>query len=41
MLGTKIDIKEIRYESVYWIHLAHDSDKGWALVTTAMNLLVT
>jgi hypothetical protein len=36
-----MDIKEIRWESVEWIHLAQDRDWSWALVSTATNLWVS
>jgi hypothetical protein len=32
----KTDLKEIRWEAVYWIHLAQDSDQWLALVITVM-----
>jgi hypothetical protein len=33
-----MDIKGIRWESVYWIDLVED-DMLWAVVNTAMNLV--
>jgi hypothetical protein len=35
-----MDLKEIGWEGVDWINLAHDRDQWWVLVNTAMNLLV-
>jgi hypothetical protein len=35
-----MDLKEIRWKSVDWIHLALDSDQWWVLVNTVMNLQV-
>jgi hypothetical protein len=39
-MGKKIktDLKEVRYESVDWIHLAQDRDQWRALEKTVMNL---
>jgi hypothetical protein len=36
--NIRIDIREIRYEGVDWIDLAHDRDQWRALVNTVMNL---
>jgi hypothetical protein len=36
----RIDLQEIRWNGVDWIHLAHDRDLWQALVNTAMNLRV-
>jgi hypothetical protein len=32
----KIELKEIRYESVDWIHLDQDRNQWWALANTVM-----
>jgi hypothetical protein len=31
--NIKMDLKEIRFGGVDWIHLAQDRDQWWALVT--------
>jgi len=36
----RIDLKEISWEGVDWIHLAQDTDQLPALVNTVMNLRV-
>jgi hypothetical protein len=36
----RMDLKEIGYEGMGWIILAHDRDWWWALVNTAANLLI-
>jgi hypothetical protein len=38
--GMKMDIREIGWESMEWIHLAQDRDRWRALVDTVMNLRV-
>jgi hypothetical protein len=38
--NVKIDLREIGFGDVDWIHLAEDRDRWWALVNTVMNLLV-
>jgi hypothetical protein len=38
--GIRMELKEIGWGSVYWIHLAHDVDRWRALVNTVMNLRV-
>jgi hypothetical protein len=38
--NIKMDIKEIGWEYVDWIHLAQDRDRWRALVNTVMNLRV-
>jgi hypothetical protein len=38
--NTKMDLGEIGFEDVYWIHLAQDRDRWRALVNTVMNLRV-
>jgi hypothetical protein len=34
----KLDIKEIEWEDMNWIHLAQDRDQWRALVNTVMNI---
>jgi hypothetical protein len=38
--NTEMDLKEIGFVDVYWIHWAQDRDRWRALVNTVMNLLV-
>jgi hypothetical protein len=38
--GLRIDLREIGWGSVEWIHLAQDRDQWWAVVNTVMNLQV-
>jgi hypothetical protein len=38
--NIKMDIREIVFGDVDWIHLARDRDRWWALVNTVMNLRV-
>jgi hypothetical protein len=38
--NIRMDLKEIGWESVEWIHLAQDRDWWWALVNMVMNLQV-
>jgi hypothetical protein len=38
--NTKIDLGEIGFGDVDWIHLVQDRDRWWALVNTVMNLRV-
>jgi hypothetical protein len=33
---VRIDLREIGWEGVDWIHLAQDKDKWWAYVKTVM-----
>jgi len=33
-----MDVREIGWECVYWIHLAQDRDWWWSLVKMVMNL---
>jgi hypothetical protein len=35
-----MNIREITYEGVDWIHQAQDRDRYWVLVNTVMNLRV-
>jgi hypothetical protein len=37
---NKLDIWEIRFGGVDWIHLAQGRDRWWALVNTTMNFCV-
>jgi hypothetical protein len=39
--NIKMDIREIVFEGVDWIHLAQNKDRWWALVNTVMDLWVT
>jgi ribosome biogenesis protein Nip4 len=36
--SIKMDLREIGFGDVEWIHLAQKKDRWWALVNTAMNL---
>jgi hypothetical protein len=36
----RMDIREVGWEGVDWIHLAQDRDQWWAVVKTVMNLQV-
>jgi hypothetical protein len=38
--NIKMDLEEIGFGGVDWIHLAQDRDRWWALVKTVMNLRV-
>jgi hypothetical protein len=38
--GIKMDLREIVWWGVEWIHLAQDRDCWWALVNAVMNLRV-
>jgi hypothetical protein len=38
--GIKMDLEEIGWGGVEWIHLAQDRDCWWALVNVVMNLRV-
>jgi hypothetical protein len=35
-----MDVREIGWEAVDWMHLAQDRDQWWALVNMIMNLRV-
>jgi hypothetical protein len=35
-----MDLREIRWEDMDWMHLAQDRDDRWAVVNTVMNLRV-
>jgi hypothetical protein len=36
--NIRIDLREIGWEGVDWIHLSQDRDHWWALVNVVMNL---
>jgi hypothetical protein len=38
--NIKMDLKEIGWEDVYWIHLDQDRGQWWDVVNTVMNLWV-
>jgi hypothetical protein len=38
--NIKMDLREIGFRDVDWIHLAQDRDRWWALVNTVMKLRV-
>jgi hypothetical protein len=38
--NIRVDLKEIAWEGVDWIHLAQDRDRWWALVNTVMNFQI-
>jgi hypothetical protein len=38
--GIKMDLREIGFGGVDWIHLAQDRDRWWAVVNAVMNLRV-
>jgi hypothetical protein len=38
--NIRMDLREIRWEGVDWIHLAQNRDQCQALVNTVMNLWV-
>jgi len=38
--NIKRDLKEIKWEGVDWVHLAHDRAQWWAVLNTVMNLRV-
>jgi hypothetical protein len=38
--GIKMDLREIGWEGVEWIHLAQDRDCWWAFLNAVMNLQV-
>jgi hypothetical protein len=38
--NSRMDLREIGWEDVDWIHLAQDRDQWWAFVNTVMNFRV-
>jgi hypothetical protein len=36
--NIRMDLKEIGWKGMDWIHLAHDRNQWWVLVNTVMNL---
>jgi hypothetical protein len=38
--NIRMDLWDIRWEVVDWLHLAHDRNHCWAVVNTVMNLQV-
>jgi hypothetical protein len=38
--NIRMDLREITWEGVDWMHLAQDRDQWWSLVNTLMNLWV-
>jgi hypothetical protein len=38
--NIKMDLREIEWEGVHWVHLAQDSDQWRVIVNTVMNLQV-
>jgi hypothetical protein len=38
--NIRIDLSEIWWKGVDWIHLAQDGDQWWAVVNTVMNFRV-
>jgi hypothetical protein len=38
--GIKMDLREIGWGGVEWIHLTQDRDRWWAVVSAVMNLRV-
>jgi hypothetical protein len=38
--NIKIDLREIRFGGLDWIHWAQERDRWWALANTVMNLRV-
>jgi hypothetical protein len=38
--NIKMDLREIGFGEIDWIHLAHCRDRWWAIVNTVMNLWV-
>jgi hypothetical protein len=37
-VNIRMDLREIGWKGVEWIHLAQDRDQWWALVNTVMNI---
>jgi hypothetical protein len=40
MDNIKMDLREVKFEDVDLIYLAHDMDWWWALVTVVMNIWI-
>jgi len=38
--NVRLDLREMGWEGVDWILLAHDRNKRWAVVNVVMNLCV-
>jgi hypothetical protein len=38
--NIRVDLREIGYEGVDWMHLDQDRDQWWAVVNTVMNIRV-
>jgi hypothetical protein len=38
--NIRMDLGEIGWEVMYWMHLAQDGDQRWALVNMVMNIQV-
>jgi len=38
--NIRMDLKEVWWEGVDWIHLVQNGDNWWALVNTVLNLQV-
>jgi hypothetical protein len=39
-INSKLNLEEMAWKSVDWIHLTHDRDHYWALVNTVMNFWI-
>jgi hypothetical protein len=39
--NTEMDLKEVSWEGVSWINVTQNSDKGWAVESTVMNIRIT
>jgi heme/copper-type cytochrome/quinol oxidase subunit 4 len=39
-INIRMDLREIRWEVMDWLHMSQDKDQRWALVNTIMNLRV-
>jgi hypothetical protein len=39
--NIRINLREIRWEGVEWMHLAQDREHWWAVMNTVMNLRVS
>jgi hypothetical protein len=38
--NIRMDLREIMWKAVDWMHLVQDRDQWWALVNTVMNLRI-